>query len=95
MENNYYEIIDVNRANYMINNRMISITDDQLKKLEHFIKNIQKQYYNDSVYYTLDDSLDYISAFEDEWFILDFKKNIYLCDQWEGLIKCIEDNYGK
>lgn len=44
-----------------------------------------------------------VFRYVDEWYLVTiyngtngiFTKSYYLCDQFDGLLKCIEDNYGK
>lgn len=98
----YYRMITSTEVVGMLNNKkMIHITDKEISIIEKAGYGLKKDTYTwdgNKTFITarLIKSGRQIWAFEDEWYIyIKFGKIYYLCDQMDGLIKCIEDRHGK
>jgi hypothetical protein len=101
IDNDYYEIIDVDTYNNIMSNR-IKFTQPQkdiIRKLE--TDDIKIGFFNSgaSIKIEVDNAKYCLHALKDEWFVLiaiyrstyEYKCDHYRCDQWEGLMKCIRN----
>lgn len=101
----YYELNEIPQDEYNIlvkDNIQFSIEQIEILK-KFFIKlgYVLTPIFGDGCHKGLlevDDSVKTIIFRQsDEWYYLirTFNEGIYKCDQWDGLVKCIEDLYGE
>lgn len=98
MENNeYYKKISTNECDEMVRNNMVDISVNQINIISNKIKigeiGLRTERYKDKLFLRLPDDKSYfICALKDDWFLF-YNRDSYLCDQFDGLLKCLEDKY--
>lgn len=100
----YYQVIGLREEGELIKERMINFSTRDISILKkYFTYNFTSHQHNnghdDYIYLRTseENNGNYIISFQDEWYLVYFVNiNIrYKCDQLDGLIKCLEDNYEK
>lgn len=95
MENEYYKEISTYEANERIINDMVDISDSQMWIISDKGIGISSMLrYGNKLFLRLtEDPFDNIIALKDEWFLFHYGSFNYLCDQFDGILKCLEDKY--
>lgn len=86
----YYK--EINRREYdIISKNYINISDNQVKIIGNKYKSFKLIDDEEGTYlYQINPRL-IISPCKDEWFLIESKDSYYLCDQFDGLLKFLED----
>lgn len=92
--NEFSRIWSANRETHLV---PLNINQKSIIKKYIDIKNVKSWQYAGGVSFKCSDGNFVIYQIPDEWFLIFSDSSddelYYLCDQWYGLIKCIEDNF--
>jgi len=106
--NQYYTKIDFSQLiDFMyydpdtnnFNKKILSFTQDELNKLQSMLPNITFKLFKRTpsvdpyIHFTYDGRDQYVYKYTDEWYVIKKDRQIYKCDQIDGLVKCIQDIY--
>lgn len=96
MENEYYGEISFSWSIY--SDKIINFSERDLSILSKHFDKIGFTFNETSSgirFIRINGSYSWIIAIPDEWYVYRRGDRFYLCDQLDGVIKCIEDTYGK
>lgn len=95
MNNDYYEPIDSDLYKSLVEESIYPSESmfNKLKKHDKFssFKRYKNEYKENKGYLRF--SYFFINELRDEWFLCSVGYDFYKCDQFDGLLKCLEDNF--